>query len=117
MVLLLIVTVLVSDDSYERLKKKYQEESFERRRLYNEVIELKGNIRVFCRCRPLNQVEIDNGSNCVVEFDPSQDNELYIISSDSSKKQFRFNHVFRPEDNQGNLGPYSQYFHTESLCY
>ncbi|KAG8648263.1 hypothetical protein MANES_09G167000v8 [Manihot esculenta] len=93
-------TLQLLNDSYERLKKKYQEESFERRRLYNEVIELKGNIRVFCRCRPLNQVEIDNGSNCVVEFDPSQDNELYIISSDSSKKQFRFNHVFRPEDNQ-----------------
>ncbi|KAJ6974315.1 kinesin-like protein KIN-14S [Populus alba x Populus x berolinensis] len=85
---------------YELLKKKYLQELSERKRLYNEVIELKGNIKVFCRCRPLNQVEITNGSNHVVEFDSSLDNELQIISSDSSKKQFKFDHVFRPEDNQ-----------------
>uniref|UniRef100_A0A3N7EVR9 Kinesin-like protein n=1 Tax=Populus trichocarpa TaxID=3694 RepID=A0A3N7EVR9_POPTR len=87
-------------NEYELLKKKYLQELSERKRLYNEVIELKGNIRVFCRCRPLNQVEITNGSNYVVEFDSSQDNELQIISSDSSKKQFKFDHVFGPEDNQ-----------------
>ncbi|KAF9669950.1 hypothetical protein SADUNF_Sadunf13G0017900 [Salix dunnii] len=85
---------------YELLKKKYLKELSERKRLYNEVIELKGNIKVFCRCRPLNQVEITNGSSYVVEFDSSLDNELQIISSDSSKKQFKFDHVFRPEDNQ-----------------
>uniref|UniRef100_B9MZX2 Kinesin motor domain-containing protein n=1 Tax=Populus trichocarpa TaxID=3694 RepID=B9MZX2_POPTR len=87
-------------NEYELLKKKYLQELSERKRLYNEVIELKGNIKVFCRCRPLNQVEITHGSNYVVEFDSSQDNELQIISSDSSKKQFKFDHVFGPEDNQ-----------------
>ncbi|XP_061945324.1 kinesin-like protein KIN-14S [Populus nigra] len=87
-------------NEYELLKKKYLQELSERKRLYNEVIELKGNIKVFCRCRPLNQVEITNGSNHVVEFDSSLDNELQIISSDSSKKQFKFDHVFRPEDSQ-----------------
>ena len=88
---------------YELLKKKYLKESSERKRLYNEVIELKGNIRVFCRCRPLNQNEITNGSTSIVDFDSSQDNELQVICSDSSKKQFKFDHVFRPEDNQGTL--------------
>lgn len=87
----------------ELLKKKYLEESLERKRLYNEVIELKGNIRVFCRCRPLNQDEIANGSTSVVDFESSQENELQIICSDSSKKQFKFDHVFRPESDQGNL--------------
>ena len=87
------------------MKKKYLDESSERKRLYNEVIELKGNIRVFCRCRPLNQVEIANGSSSIVEFDSSQDTDLQIISSDSCKKQFKFDHVFRPEDGQGNLRP------------
>ncbi|KAG6646584.1 kinesin-like protein KIN-14S isoform X2 [Carya illinoinensis] len=85
---------------YELLKKKYVEESSERKRLYNEVIELKGNIRVFCRCRPLNQTEITNGCAPVVEFDSTQDNELQVVCSDSSKKQFKFDHIFRPEDNQ-----------------
>ncbi|KAK7277932.1 hypothetical protein RJT34_22952 [Clitoria ternatea] len=85
---------------YELLKRKYLEEYSERRRLYNEVIELKGNIRVFCRCRPLNESEIANGSASVVNFESSSDSELQVVSSDSSKKQFKFDHVFRPEDNQ-----------------
>lgn len=67
------------------------------------MIELKGNIRVFCRCRPLNEAEMSNGTNSVVEFDSTQDNELHIICSDSSRKQFKFDHVFRPEDRQGML--------------
>ncbi|XP_022744735.1 kinesin-like protein KIN-14S isoform X2 [Durio zibethinus] len=93
-------SVLDKDNGYELLKKKYLDESSERKRLYNEVIELKGNIRVFCRCRPLNQVEIANGCSSIVEFDSNQDSELQIISSDSSKKQFKFDHVFGPEDGQ-----------------
>ncbi|KAK7284348.1 hypothetical protein RJT34_19093 [Clitoria ternatea] len=85
---------------YEVLKRKYLKESSERRQLYNEVIELKGNIRVFCRCRPLNGSDIVNGSAVsVVNFDSSPD-ELQVICSDSSKKLFKFDHVFRPEDNQ-----------------
>ncbi|KAL1549604.1 Kinesin-like protein KIN-14S, variant 2 [Salvia divinorum] len=82
------------------LKKKYLQECSERKKLYNEVIELKGNIRVFCRCRPLKQDETEKGSTSVVDFDSSQENELQIICSDSSKKQFKFDYVFRPEDNQ-----------------
>lgn len=87
----------------ELLKKKYLQECSERKRLYNEVVELKGNIRVFCRCRPLKQDEIEKGSTSVVDFDPSQGNELQVICSDSSKKQFKFDHVFGPEDNQGKV--------------
>lgn len=87
----------------ELLKKKYLEESSERRRLYNEVIELKGNIRVFCRCRPLNQAEIATGSGSVVEFGSSQENVLQVVCSDSSRKQFKFDHVFGPEDSQGSV--------------
>jgi len=93
---------MVSGAEYELLKRKYLDESSERRRLYNEVIELKGNIRVFCRCRPLNESEIANGSASVVNFESSSDNELQVICAESSKKQFKFDHVFGPEDNQGN---------------
>ncbi|CAJ1976150.1 unnamed protein product [Sphenostylis stenocarpa] len=81
---------------YELLKRKYLYQSSELRRLYNKVIELKGNIRVFCRCRPLNE----SGSASVINFDSSSDNELQVICTDSSKKQYKFDHVFSPEDNQ-----------------
>ncbi|XP_015171008.1 carboxy-terminal kinesin 2 isoform X2 [Solanum tuberosum] len=88
------------DEECQLLKKKYLEECTERKRLYNEVIELKGNIRVFCRCRPLNAGEIVDGSTSVVEFDPSHENELQISCAGSSKKQFKFDYVFKPEDSQ-----------------
>ncbi|CAK8537301.1 unnamed protein product [Lathyrus sativus] len=71
---------------YELLKRKYIDESFKRRRLNNEVVELKGNIRVFCRCRPLNENEIANGSTSVVKFESTAEEELQVICSDSSKK-------------------------------
>ncbi|CAI0551273.1 unnamed protein product [Linum tenue] len=85
---------------HEHLKKKFVQQQVERKRLYNEVIELKGNIRVFCRCRPLNQAEVEKGCNNVAEFDSCQENELHVLAADSSKKPFKFDHVFRPDDNQ-----------------
>ncbi|WOL12009.1 kinesin-like protein KIFC3 [Canna indica] len=88
------------EPKYENLKKKYTAEREERKRLYNELIEMKGNIRVFCRCRPLSSEEIARGCSSVVDFDPAQDTELRITSSDSSKKQFKFDHVFGPKDDQ-----------------
>ncbi|CAN0913091.1 Kinesin-like protein KIN-14S, partial [Linum grandiflorum] len=48
---------------------------------------------------------LQKGSNSVVEFDSSQDNELQILSSDSSKKQFKFDHVFKLDDNQEAVFP------------
>ncbi|CAM8984636.1 unnamed protein product [Rhodiola kirilowii] len=66
----------------------------------NEVIELKGNILVFCRCRPLQPSEIGNGSTAVIEYESCPENELQVICSGSSRKQFRFDHVFKPSDIQ-----------------
>ncbi|VFQ61128.1 unnamed protein product [Cuscuta campestris] len=90
------------EEEHDLLKKRYLDECTEKKRLYNEVIELKGNIRVFCRYRPLNPDEVANGSSSVVDFDLSHENEIQIVSSDSSRKQFRFDHVFKPDDGQGN---------------
>ena len=36
----------------ESLRDKYLLEMKRRKKLYNQVVELKGNIRVFCRVRP-----------------------------------------------------------------
>ncbi|KAL1294164.1 hypothetical protein HN51_054832 [Arachis hypogaea] len=86
---------------YELLRRKFLKEYNERKRLSNELIEMKGNIRVFCRCRPLNAGEILNGSAAsVLNFEASSDYELQVVASDSTKKQFKFDHVFKPEDNQ-----------------
>ncbi|XP_066989816.1 kinesin-like protein KIFC1 isoform X2 [Macrobrachium rosenbergii] len=47
----------------EELNEKLQQGEMVRRKLHNTVLELKGNIRVFCRVRPLLNEEIQNNAN------------------------------------------------------
>ncbi|CAH8383587.1 unnamed protein product [Eruca vesicaria subsp. sativa] len=50
--------------------------------------------------QPLNQADLANGYASVVEFDASHENELQLLSTYSSKKHFKFDHVFKPGDGQ-----------------
>ncbi|OEL34460.1 Kinesin-4 [Dichanthelium oligosanthes] len=88
------------EPKYDGLKKKYTDECAERKRIYNELIELRGNIRVFCRCRPLNSDEVTRGCSSVVEINRSQETELQFVPSEKERKAFKFDHVFGPEDDQ-----------------
>lgn len=60
-----------------------------------------GNIRVFCRCRPLNKGELAAGCTTVVDFDAAKDGCLGILTAASAKKSFKFDRVYTPKDNQG----------------
>lgn len=62
---------------------------------------ISGNIRVFCRCRPLNREEISGGISTAVEFEAAKDGELTVRSNGVSKKTFKFDTVFTPEADQG----------------
>ncbi|KAL1833550.1 hypothetical protein ACET3Z_003201 [Daucus carota] len=84
----------------EDLKVKYSEEQAKRRKLHNEVQEAKGNIRVFCRCRPLSKAETSVGCSTVVDFNASKDGELGILGVGNSKKTFKFDRVYTPKDDQ-----------------
>ncbi|KAA8546680.1 hypothetical protein F0562_003089 [Nyssa sinensis] len=84
----------------EDLKAKYSEEQAKRRKLYNQVQEAKGNIRVFCRCRPLSKAEVSAGCATIVDFDAAKDGELGILSGGSAKKTFKFDRVYTPKDDQ-----------------
>ncbi|CAN4126807.1 unnamed protein product [Withania somnifera] len=88
-------------EQYEDLKMKYNEEQAKRRKLFNEVQEAKGNIRVFCRCRPLSKAEISDGCSTIVDFDVAKDGELGILNGSSTKKTFKFDRVYTPRDDQG----------------
>ncbi len=46
------------DAAMAELHRKYLAEQQERKKLLNKVIEMQGNIRVYCRVRPLNSKEI-----------------------------------------------------------
>ncbi|MBA0688542.1 hypothetical protein Goari_006319, partial [Gossypium aridum] len=63
-------------------------------------VQALGNIRVFCRCRPLSKEEISTGSAQVVDFDAAKDGDIGILTGASTKKTFKFDRVYTPKDNQ-----------------
>ncbi|KAK6157486.1 hypothetical protein DH2020_011734 [Rehmannia glutinosa] len=66
------------------------------------IVQSTRNIRVFCRCRPLNTEEIDGGTSVAVDFEAAKDGELTVKSNGISKKTFKFDAVFSPEADQCN---------------
>lgn len=48
------------------IEQLYREESAKRRRIYNQLQDAQGNIRVYARCRPLLPFEKDRGDSAVV---------------------------------------------------
>ncbi|OAY33502.1 kinesin-like protein KIN-14R isoform X2 [Manihot esculenta] len=84
----------------EDLKAKYSQEQAKRKELYNQIQEAKGNIRVFCRCRPLSKEETSAGYTTVVDFEAAKDGELAILTGGSTRKTFKFDRVYTPKDNQ-----------------
>ncbi|PIN20753.1 Kinesin (KAR3 subfamily) [Handroanthus impetiginosus] len=87
----------------EDLKVKYNEEQMKSRKLHNQVQEAKGNIRVFCRCRPLSKSEVKAGCASVIDFDAAKDGELGLLSNGSTKKTFKFDRVYTPKDDQADV--------------
>lgn len=71
----------------------YRREALQRKLLYNEVQELRGNIRVFCRCRQ------DDRSVCALQFD-KQEGRVMVKSAQGRKKMFEFERVYVPTTTQ-----------------
>ena len=69
----------------EEMKAKMRWEETERRRLHNMVQELKGNIRVFCRMRPLLGEEKETGDIKHVNITTEKNMELMKNTEDGNK--------------------------------
>ena len=94
-----------ASDAARNWEKKIGPVVAERRRLFNELLRIKGNIRVFCRVRPLNAQE--DGVSCV-EFpnDDMANKSVALITEDKQqstqgsagrqahRKEFEFDRVF-----------------------
>ena len=59
-----------------------------------------GNIRVFCRCRPLSQVEVAANAASVIEFEAASNGDIVVRNGTAGKKMFKFDRVFSPQDDQ-----------------
>ncbi|KAJ7981977.1 Kinesin-like protein [Quillaja saponaria] len=90
-------------DLHEDVKTKFIEGVKERKELYNKVLELRGNIRVFCRCRPLNDEEMTAGATMAIDFECAKDGELAVKSNGALRKTFKFDSVFSPQVDQADV--------------
>jgi kinesin family protein C1 len=100
--------VAARDEALEKLRK---EETL-RRKLHNEIQELKGNIRVFCRVRPVLRHEEeepakidfpDEQLDCreVVVMGQEQKSSLGTVTT--AKHAFAFDRVFGPSSDNGQI--------------
>eukprot|EP01043_Picozoa_sp_COSAG02_P011977 COSAG02_NODE_452_length_22047_cov_20.154502_2_plen_717_part_00 len=84
-------------EKVKTVQKKLDEESAKRRALFNQIQELKGNIRVYCRVRPcLSDQEKEMGMG--IEF-AGPHNDLVVANPDRPQlapKRFEFEQVFTP---------------------
>ena len=96
----------------EEAKAKLRTEETLRRKLHNQVQELKGNIRVFCRVRPT--LESDTIDKARIEFpDASEDSkEVDVLGPEeksslgtitTKKNAFSFDRVFDPRSQNGEV--------------
>ncbi|KAL7068662.1 kinesin motor domain-containing protein [Cryptosporidium serpentis] len=76
----------------------------ERKKLFNMVQEIRGNIRVFCRIRPL--LPSENKDSCI-QYDMSEDDSTITIKNsgnrNSSISAFSFDRIFLPKCSQQDI--------------
>ncbi|KAK2554469.1 Kinesin-like protein KIFC3 [Acropora cervicornis] len=88
------------DKKNKELVFKYKKEMTLRKKLHNELVDLKGNIRVYCRVRPV--IKEDGGGKTaenVISFDEDDDGILNVLSK-GTNKPFEMDKVFKPESTQ-----------------
>ncbi|KAH0847383.1 Kinesin-like protein klpA [Fonsecaea pedrosoi] len=94
-------------------EEKLRKEEMHRRKLHNQVQELKGNIRVFCRVRPTNgseaaeetaKITIPESDEEVTDIEikgPEETNSLGKVTTKTH--QFTFDRVFNPCSNNAEI--------------
>jgi len=105
-------------EEQEKLKKKLRWEESERRKLHNTVQELKGNIRVYCRLRPMLEDErsecggrdnehisilSENNLELVKTVDADVSDSVAAGLNKNMKYEFEFDRVFGPSCSQSDV--------------
>lgn len=94
---------------FDELKKKLLESEMKRKALHNTLQELRGNIRVFVRCRPFlsgdgeensNLENVDPNTSGCVKFLKDGTSVSLSASAKASSQVFTFDQVFKCESTQ-----------------
>lgn len=99
-----------------RVAELYSQELLTRRKLHNRLMELQGNIRVFCRVRPIQAVELTSEQSSQAIFFRDNDAESLdlvvggelgadgkLLHGAGQKHGFEFDHVFQPTSTQADV--------------
>ncbi|CAL8361595.1 unnamed protein product [Arctogadus glacialis] len=82
------------------LMEKYRKEVVLRRKYHEQLVELKGNIRVLCRVKPvLKEDQQEEGQAVVVTTDPNNESALSVINKGKARA-FELDKVFHPQATQ-----------------
>eukprot|EP00736_Rhodelphis_marinus_P006089 Rmarinus@m.13914 len=80
---------------HEDIQARYTRECEQRRILYNKLQELRGNIRVYCRVRPMTNGDATCAVTCV-----SSDTVQIADPKRQGKRQYEFDRVYAPSTTQ-----------------
>ncbi|XP_067094939.1 kinesin-like protein KIFC3 [Osmerus mordax] len=82
------------------LLEKYRKEVALRRKYHEQLVELKGNIRVLCRVKPvLKEDQHEEGQSVVVTTDPLNESALTVMNKGKGRI-FELDKVFHPQATQ-----------------
>ncbi|KAG9399667.1 hypothetical protein AC1031_011481 [Aphanomyces cochlioides] len=84
-------------DQYAHLEAQYKEEQALRKKYYNTIEDMKGKIRVYCRCRPMSSSELERGCNSCVRF---VDDFTLEVETSRGPRSFTYDAVFNPSHSQ-----------------
>ena len=77
-----------------------------RRKMHNTILELKGNVRVFCRVRPISESEnVEGNGKCLdYPYDGLEDeNRKIVLNAQGKEHSFAFDRVFTEGSSQNEV--------------
>ena len=93
----LLATVAVLQEKNNTKEQELKDSLRQRKLLHNQLEDLKGKIRVFCRVRPLSKGELERGCNNITTI---VDEFTITCDSKSGIKPFVYDSVFGPNSTQ-----------------
>ena len=83
------------EEMLKDIQEKYRKEALERKKLHNEIQELKGNIRVYLRCRPPTTKEKEQFGNDALCVSFPTEGAITVFNSEKNReKTWDFDEVF-----------------------
>ncbi|XP_067872250.1 kinesin-like protein KIFC3 isoform X2 [Heterodontus francisci] len=87
-------------ESNRNVMEKYEREMVLRKKYHDQLVELRGNIRVLCRVKPVSETDQTEGARtAVVSTDPAQDYRVRVMHKGKTRT-FELDKVFPPQATQ-----------------